>query len=264
MIQQQLKSRCDYERERKPANEPTQYVMYNNKIYNITKSCLESISSGERIDRNKINNKDIKFLLNDPTYKLFTTYYNDDDDPLSYYGKIQGSNQFVFTNSRSDIIILNRGDVSLQPTSRCENSAQQIQRQAVNSPLIYYLRSLPGFWNLKIYRVTAKCLISLNPSQKEMLKKSAFFDYDRNREIIRDSSQSQYILDQEYVRDHVTKKYYGYLFMSPNSSNFTKQGSTNSIIANIFADANGQNVDIVKPTDIQYAPPKTKSFCILL
>ena len=266
MTQQQLKLRCDYEREMKPANESTQYVMYNNNIYSITKTCLVSILYDEIIiDRKKINNTDIKFLLNDPTYKLFTPYYNNDDDPLSYYGKLQGSNQFVFTNSRSDIIILNRGDVSLQPTSRCVNSAQQIQRQAVNSPLIYYLRSLPGFWDLKIYRVTAKCLISLNPSQKEMLKKSAFFDYDRNREIIRDSSQSQYILDQEYVRDHATKKYYGYLFMSPNSSNFTsKQGSTNSIIANIFADANGQNVDIVKPTDIQYAPPKTKSFCILL
>jgi len=194
-------------------------------------------------------------------YKKYTKYYNDDDDPLSYYGRLQGSKKYVFTNSRGDIIILNTSEASLQPTSRCVNDRQQIQGQAVNSPLIYYLRSLPGFGALKIYRVTAKCLISLNPSPKEMLKKNAFFDYDRNREIIRDSSQPQYTLDQEYVRDNVIKKYYGYLYTSPNSSNFTNQGS---IIANIFADENGQNVDVVKPTDVQYAPPKTKSFCVLL
>ena len=129
---QQLKSRCANERERKPANEPTQYVMYKNNIYSITTTCLISILSDEIIiDRKKINNMDIKFLLNDdPTYKLDTPYYNDDDDPLSYYGKIQGSNQFVFTNSRSDIIILNAGEkASLQSTPRCENGIQQIQRQ---------------------------------------------------------------------------------------------------------------------------------------
>jgi len=52
MTQQQLKSRCDYERERR--NDLVQYVIYNNKIYDITKSCLESISSSdERIDRTK-------------------------------------------------------------------------------------------------------------------------------------------------------------------------------------------------------------------
>lgn len=233
--------------------------MYQNTIYSITKSCLISLYGGKIIiDRKTIDEKDIKLLLNDSTYTRSnsTQYYYEDDVPLYYYGKINGSIQYVFADAvGNNAIILNSGVVSLQPIARCVNDTQQIQRQD-NSPLIYYL--YPGL-SPQIYRVTAKCFISLGPYSKKMLKKLSG-EYDRNREIIRDSSQPQYTLDQEYVRDNVIKKYYGYLYTSPNSSNFTNQGS----IANIFADENGQNVDVVKPTDVQYAPPKTKSFCVLL